>query len=488
MLHQLAHQVTLWLHDNPEWGGIVAFIVALTESLAIIGIFIPALIIFTAIGALVSSGVLPLMPILLWTFLGAIIGDGGSYLIGYYYHQKLQRIWPFNKYHNLLNKGKRYFTKHGGKSVFISRFVGPLRSIMPIVAGMMNMRPRKFFAVNIPSAIIWAPFYMSGGFLLGAAANSISPGSGQHFTVVIVIALLAITLLFFLMRWLIVWLNNHLHDQMMKVASLQRVFFNAIDFNHAQQTFLGLWGIVCLILFLTLVLLIIGHIGIDMMNLQIHHFFQGDRNQFGDNFFLAIALLGQPQILLSWAAVIIIALFISKNVQAAKYFLGLLLLAAALIYLFKTITHYPSPNPNTEGYQNFSFPSSHLVFSICVYGLLSHLIVMRFERRYHYWAFSVISILIFMISISQLYLGIDWLTDVIGSALLGCVLVLIAIIAYRRKATAKIKLRWFLPLLIISFALFYGGYTWLHYTQLLSTYQVVPLAKISVITPPALLV
>lgn len=248
---------------------------------------------FTAVGALITSGVLPLTPILLWTFAGAILGDGSSYLIGYYYRDKLQRMWPFNKYQKLLNKGQRFFTKHGGKSVFISRFVGPLRSIIPIVAGMMDMKPRRFFMVNIPSAILWTPFYMSGGFLLGEAATSLAPHSAQHFIVVIGIALLAMTLIVFLLRWLVSIINHRLHGKLMKIESVQRIFFNAIDFNHAQQTFLGLSGLVGLILFSTILLLIISNVGIDVINFQVHTFFKTIAIHLGINFLFSPPYLGK---------------------------------------------------------------------------------------------------------------------------------------------------------------------------------------------------
>lgn len=488
MLHNLAIEISNWLHTHPEWGGIITFVIAFLESLAIVGIFIPALLFFTAIGALVSSGVLPWLPIVLWAFAGAVLGDGCSYLTGYLQHEKLQNVWPFNKYQNLFAKGKSFFKQHGGKSVFISRFVGPLRAIMPMVAGMLGMKPQRFFLVNIPSAIIWSPFYMSGGFLLGAAATSLSPHSGQHFALILSGALIGVGIIYLLLSWLIRWLHPHLHPLIMRFESLRRVFHNAIDFNHGNQTFLGLWGIVCLILFCCVLLLVMGHFGIDTINLDVYNFFVNDRNPWGDQFFLWLTLLGQDQVLLAWLAFVTLYLFIIKKQRAAKYVFGLTFTASLVIYLLKLITHSPRPGGLVSGPLDFSFPSGHVVLSIIGFGFIALLLINHFEKKFKRWTQFIVAVLIFGIAISRLYLGAHWLTDVVGSTLLGSTLLLFFIIAYRRKAMEPIRLWPTLLVFILSFAVVYASYAWFNYATLLQSYQMVPASNTAVMLPPAIFV
>lgn len=180
--------------------------------------------------------------------------------------------------------------------------------------------------------------------------------------------------------------------------------------------------------------------------------------------------------------------FIGKNWRTAKYFLVLILVSITTTHLLQTMTHYPSTQGLADAANNFSFPSSHIVLSTCVYGFLAYLIVAEFERQYHQWAFYITAILIFAISISRLYLGVHGLTDVLGSALLGFILVLAFIILYRRKLVSKIKLGWFIPILIISFAIIYGTYAWLNYATLLASYQPAPIEVASIMMPGPVLV
>ncbi len=488
MLQQYAHEVTTWLTLHPEWGGIVTFIIAIAESLAIIGIFVPALIFFTAIGALVSSGVLPLYAMLIWAFAGAVIGDAVSFFIGYFYKERLQNIWPFNKYQRLFDRAKVFFAKHGGKSVFVCRFIGPLRAIMPLVAGIMNMKPRRFFIVNIAAALLWSPIYMSGGFILGFAAKSLSPHHGQHLTVVIGTALLIVTFIYLLLRLIIHKLHKHIHFRVMRFPTIRKIFFNAINFDHAQQTFLGLWGVVFLILFFAVLLSIISQFGLNHINNLVHHYFQADRNPIGDNFFLIITLFGQPTILYSWVGIMLVALLFKQHWRTAKHLLGLACITALSTYFIKVVTHYPRPGGLVNGPHNFSFPSVHITVAIIVYGFFSYIVLEQFEKHHHRWALITVSIMVFAIAVSRLYLGVHWFSDIIGSILLGLVLLLMFIISYRRKATEKVDQRWFIPLLISSFIIIYGLYAWQNYAMLLQNYQILAPHHMPVLLPGPVLV
>lgn len=153
-----------WIIINPNWAGSIVFLLSMSESLAVVGLFIPGLVMMGIVGALVSAGILDIFPTLLYAILGAIAGDGISYYLGYTFKDHLPNYWPFRKYPQWLQRGKNFFIDHGSKSIVIGRFVGPVRPFIPVVAGMMHMSPRIFLFANILSAIIWAPIYMLPGF------------------------------------------------------------------------------------------------------------------------------------------------------------------------------------------------------------------------------------------------------------------------------------------------------------------------------------
>lgn len=151
------------LEANAQWGELIIFLVAFAEGLAVAGLIVPGVLILTGTGALVAAGVFDFWSVYIAIVAGAVLGDAVSYWIGRYFGDRIGRFWPFSKRPEMLDKGRAFFDRHGGKSVFLARFVGPLRAVVPITAGMMAMPHRHFQTFNVLSAVIWAPLLMSPG-------------------------------------------------------------------------------------------------------------------------------------------------------------------------------------------------------------------------------------------------------------------------------------------------------------------------------------
>jgi undecaprenyl-diphosphatase len=69
----------------------------------------------------------------------------------------------------MLRNGEAFFYRHGGKSVLFGRFVGPVRPVIPVVAGMLGMGPAHFAVLNVLSAIGWALVYILPGVFFGTS-------------------------------------------------------------------------------------------------------------------------------------------------------------------------------------------------------------------------------------------------------------------------------------------------------------------------------
>ena len=124
-----------------------------------------------AAGLLVPGGTVPLLPLLAGGILGAVLGDATSWWLGRRYGSLLIGRWPFTRHPALLCKGEAFFHRHGRLSVFIGRFFGPLRAVIPLSAGMLGMPARAFWVANILSALIWAPALLLPGSLTATAAR-----------------------------------------------------------------------------------------------------------------------------------------------------------------------------------------------------------------------------------------------------------------------------------------------------------------------------
>jgi membrane protein DedA with SNARE-associated domain len=151
MLYIKALLAFITQHPALAYGAV--FLISLSESLALIGLIVPGTVVMFGVGAIVATGILGLKPVLLLAAAGAVAGDGISYWLGRHYQDGLRRIWPFSRYPGMLQNGEAFFRRHGGKSVLFGRFVGPVRPVIPVVAGMLGMGPVHFSVVNVLSAI-----------------------------------------------------------------------------------------------------------------------------------------------------------------------------------------------------------------------------------------------------------------------------------------------------------------------------------------------
>lgn len=160
-----------WLHAHEDWLGISIAVIAFVESFAIVGIIVPGVVMLTIAAFIAGTGVLSLPAAMAWAFVGAVLGDGTSFLLGRYCHRYIYNIWPFTRHRRWIDQGEEFFRRYGVVSVAAGRFFGPVRPIIPLVAGALEMSPLSFYTVNVVSALGWAPLYILPGFLAGASVD-----------------------------------------------------------------------------------------------------------------------------------------------------------------------------------------------------------------------------------------------------------------------------------------------------------------------------
>jgi len=160
-----------FISAHTGWAVAVMFVTSFGESFAFVSLLFPGTSLLIAAGALMAAGSLPYFPILAGAVIGAILGDTVSFWIGHRFGGGIARIWPFTRNPELLPSGIRFFARHGGKSVFIGRFFGPMRAVIPLAAGIMRMPRGRFWFANVTSAIVWAPMLLFAGDAVGDVGN-----------------------------------------------------------------------------------------------------------------------------------------------------------------------------------------------------------------------------------------------------------------------------------------------------------------------------
>ncbi|RXH34405.1 DedA family protein [Bradyrhizobium zhanjiangense] len=153
------------------------FLAALLEAVPVAGSVIPGSTIILALSALVPGGELKLPWVLLAAALGAVLGDGSAYWIGRRQQREILNTWPLMNYPRLVAQSESFFHRFGTWAVFFARFVPPIRAFVPVTAGALGMAPAKFYAVNIPAILAWAPAHVLPGVL---AVSALHEYAGLH--------------------------------------------------------------------------------------------------------------------------------------------------------------------------------------------------------------------------------------------------------------------------------------------------------------------
>jgi membrane protein DedA with SNARE-associated domain len=160
------------------WAPPIAFVLAFGESLVFLSFFIPAWGALIALGVLIEAGDLRFWPIWFGATMGAAIGDWVSYWIGVKIGPSVAQIWPVSRHPELLSKGISFVRRWGVSAIFIGRFFGPLRSSVPVAAGIFRMPYWHFQMTNFASALLWTGVLLSIGDVVGIVFHWVSGRMG----------------------------------------------------------------------------------------------------------------------------------------------------------------------------------------------------------------------------------------------------------------------------------------------------------------------
>ena len=160
------NEVILWLKDNPEWIALGVFGAAFIESFALIGVIIPGVVLLAVISGMAAS-TLSVFELVLIAYVASFLADILSFLLGTGISKSIDKLWPFYKYPNLLIQGRSFVKRFGILGVFVGKFIGPIRPLLPLTAGSLGMNFKYFLTVEIFSSFLWALLYTVPGYYAG---------------------------------------------------------------------------------------------------------------------------------------------------------------------------------------------------------------------------------------------------------------------------------------------------------------------------------
>jgi membrane protein DedA with SNARE-associated domain len=434
-----------WLNAHPGWGVAIVFLIAFFESLALVGLLLPGIMILFGVGTLIGLGLLDLVPIWIAASCGALLGDSASYLLGHRFRGHLLDFWPFSRYPVLMERGALFFNAHGAKSVVAGRFIGPLRPIIPAVAGMMGMKPTRFLAVDILACISWAPSFLLPGMLFGASLEVASEYTGR-LTVILVILVAVLWLTWWLMRlvyeplasrsarWLrhaIRWGRRH--------PVLGRVAGPLLDPSRPDVLAVSMLGILLVVLFWGLLMLLFlspFSAQPQAMDQAVQNLALSLRNHLTDPVMVAIAQLSRWPVSVFSAIALLLWLYGARRYSAAVHWF-IAIVGGALIHLLLSWSLRNTPQVIELADQAIKGPSAAMNLITVVLTFFAVMEAGELRRRYRQWPYIAAALILILLTLSRIYLGMEWLSGALIGIGFGLAWTTVVGIAYRQRAKRR---------------------------------------------------
>lgn len=422
---------------------VLLFVVAFWESIPVFGIFVPGSTIIVAASILIPLGALELLPVLMTATLGSIAGDCGSFLMGRRYGRSLLSWGPLARRADMVARAEHFFREHGGKGIFVGRFLAPIRGMLPAIAGMAGISWSRFLPAAILAAVGWAPLHVLPGALIGASlhvAGAVTARLGIFVLLLLafgyLLVLLTRALLFWgvpagarAMRGLLIWARAHNNSFGREIVAL-------LDPAHREAKaiaplafllILGGWG------FFAILEDIIAGEALSRADASIFNGLQALRTPWGDMVMVAITELGDAKVTVPVFLAGVGWLLWRRAWVDGAYLAAAVVIAQAVAAAIKIALHTPRPIPELyQGWSAFSFPSGHATVNAVLYGFLTVMAIRETGPILRRFIAASVVLLVGLIALSRLYLGAHWFTDVAGGLGFGIAWVALLGIAYVR--------------------------------------------------------
>jgi len=413
------------------------------------GFPLPGETMFVLAAAYASSGHLSILGVILSAALGAIVGDMGGYWIGRRGGTVVLKRILGRHYEGHLIKGRAFFNKHGAWAVFLARFVPVMRVVGANMAGVTEMPFSKFTLFNAAGGVTWAITMGSLGYFFGnnlpyfeALLRRLGVG------LLIAIGLIAAAI------WISRQITMHEVEVRVRLDHLQQRLglqkFQAWlmgGFHSNRSLVLVLGGGLLLAafsgwMFGALAEDVLARDSMTLYDAGVSRWLLSLATEDSSQFFYMITLLGSP-----WF-IFIASLLMSGWLAWRKQWLQL----SALIFslgggtllneLLKNIFLRPRPDfPNVFYHEiGYGFPSGHAMLSVLFYGMTAYLIASqgfswKTQIRLVVTAFTI-SVLI---GFSRIFLGVHFLTDVLGGWAAGVVWLTVCVMSLKLAQLSRIK-------------------------------------------------
>ena len=199
LLHDISHTLGAWTYL------LVGFF-AFAETGAFVGLVVPGETVMLLGGAVAGQGAIDIYLLIAIAWFSAWLGDTTSFFLG----RRLGREFVMKHgprvgiSHERFEKVEDYFGRHGGKTIFIGRFISLVRAFAPFIAGSSGMQYRAFVPYSILGTGLWATAHILVGYFFSRSIETAGKyaAKGAFLLATLIVVVIAI-----------VWLYRHLREQ-----------------------------------------------------------------------------------------------------------------------------------------------------------------------------------------------------------------------------------------------------------------------------------
>jgi len=429
---------------HPVWLVVLSALFAYFESLAVVGLLLPGVVLLFLVGAVVSGN--PDLFLWCWlsAFVGALGGDLTSYWVGRRYRDRIDGWWLLRRHPELLAGGRRVVARHGAKGVFIGRLLGPTRPVTALVAGAMNLPPRTMLLAAIPACAVWVPLYMLPGLVFGASLELAAEFAGRLVVVLLIVVI---------GTWLVAWLTRLVYNftarrsgwwlrSLIRWSSEHRLIGRWVEplfgagpgrREMLSVTLLGLMLVVCLAVLLGVLVAAPFATGTLDAERQLASLAASLRNHLADPVMIVLALAADLRVMGLVAGLMAVLMLSLGRGNAAAHWLaatagGWLLaeLLNGLMGLMIQAADVPS------GYAEL--PHRGLTLATTVLGFFAVMVAKDLRASRRKWPYLVNTVLLALVSFACFYLGAATPLGLLAALALGGGWLALVGIGYRQRA------------------------------------------------------
>ena len=417
-----------------QWGYLIIFLGAMLESAAFLGLVIPGESLVLVAGFLAAQGSLDLDLLIITVAVGAAIGDSIGYEMGRQMGRPalMQYGSRFGLNEARVQSADRFFARHGSKAVFLGRFVGFARALVPFLAGSSRMPYRTFLPYNILGAVLWASAVALLGYFLGASWQTAERWIGRASA--IFGGLLGFALL---LVWLWRWATRH-EDTVRQawIRFLQRPGISALRHRFAPQiafvqarlspkSYLGLQltvGAIVLMgaswLFGGIAEDVVSGDPLTVIDLQVAQWFHAHSTALMTQVMLIVTHIHGP--LPVMLALVLIAAYLAW--KRDWYWLLCMSFTVPFGMLLNVFMKYafhrsrPSFDDPLLVLTTYSFPSGHVAGATLFYGVMAAMVISKIPAwRWRVTTVLVAIMMVALVALTRVYLGVHYLSDVLAA-------------------------------------------------------------------------